>query len=132
MYDCISAAAQDDPEAIVLDFFAGSGTTGHALLEMNKNDNGRRRYVLVQIAEEIGGPSEFKSIADVTKERLRRAEKKIKDEAPAFASDLGFRVFKLDSSNIRAWEPDPDNLEQSLLEHVEHIKAGPERAGYSL
>ena len=124
VYDCISAATQNDPEAIVLDFFAGSGTTGHALMEVNKNDNGRRRYILVQIAEAIGKSDEFKSIADVTKERLRRAGKKIKKENPESAADLGFRVFKLDSSNIKAWEPNPDDLEQSLLDHVDHIKEG--------
>ena len=122
VYDCISAATQNDPSAIVLDFFAGSGTTGHALLEMNKNDNGRRRYILVQIAEAIGGGDEFASIADVTKERLRRAGKQIESNAGNSATDLGFRVFKLDSSNIRAWEPDPDNLEQSVLDHLDHIK----------
>ena len=81
VYDCISAATQNDPEAIVLDFFAGSGTTGHALMEVNKNDNGRRRYILVQIAEAISESDEFKSIADVTKERLRRAGKQIGSKA---------------------------------------------------
>ncbi len=124
VYDCISATTQDDPEAIVLDFFAGSGTTGHALWELNKKENGYRRYILVQIAEEIDGSEHFKSIADVTKERLRRAGETIKAETPRSTDDLGFRVFKLDSSNIKAWEPDPDDLEQSLLDHVEHIKPG--------
>ena len=124
VYECISATTRDDPEAIVLDFFAGSGTTGHALWEMNKSDHGRRRYILVQIAEEVSGSSEFKSIADVTKERLRCAGEKIKAENPDSNADLGFRVFKLDSSNIKAWEPDHDDLEQYLLDHIEHIKEG--------
>ena len=123
VYECVSAATQDDPESIVLDFFAGSGTTGHALLEMNKNDNGRRRYILVQIAEAVDGSTGFASIADVTKERLRRAGTKIREENPESQADSGFRVFKLDSSNIKAWEPDPDDLEQSLLDHVNNIKA---------
>ena len=62
---------------------------------------------------------------ELTKERLRRAAKKVKEEHPAFAGDLGFRVFKLDSSNIRAWEPNRrDDLEQSLLDSLEHLKAG--------
>ena len=105
MYDCISAAIQNDPEAIILDFFAGSGTTGYPLMEVNKNDNGRRRYILVQIAEAIGKSDEFKSIADVTKERLRRAGKQDwESKGGESAADLGFRVFKLDSSNIKAWE----------------------------
>ena len=71
--------------------------------------------------DKIGKP---RTIAEITKERLRRAAKKIKDENPMFAGDLGFRVFKLDSSNIRAWEPDRDNLEQTLLESMEHLKTG--------
>ena len=124
VYDCISATTQDDPEAIVLDFFAGSGTTGHALWELNKNESGRRRYILVQIAAEIDGCEHFKSITDVTKERLRRAGQKIKSENSESTADLGFRVFKLDSSNIKAWEPDPDDLKQSLLDHVQRIKEG--------
>ena len=124
VYDCIAAATQNDPEAIVLDFFAGSGTTGHALLEMNKNDNGRRRYILVQIAEAISDSNKFKSIADVTKERLRRAGKQIGSGGGESDADLGFRVFKLDSSNIKTWEPNPDDLEQSLLDHFDHIKEG--------
>jgi len=123
VHDCVSAVTQDTPDAIVLDFFAGSGTTGHALLEMNKKDNGSRRYVLVQIAEEIDESSAFGSIADVTKARLRRASSRIKEEKPGSSIDLGFRVFKLDSSNVKTWEPNPDDLEQSLLDHVDNIKA---------
>lgn len=123
VYDCIFAATQDDKEAIVLDFFAGSGTTGHALLEMNKGDGGRRRYILVQIAEEIGDSGRFESVADVTKERLRCAAKQLQVENPNYTGDLGFRAFKLDSSNIKAWDPRPADLEQALLDHVENIKA---------
>ncbi len=124
VHDCVSAVTQDDPDAIVLDFFAGSGTTGHALLEMNKKDNGDRRYILVQIAEEINRSSEFASIADVTKERLRRAGDTIQAEAGESTIDVGFRVFKLDSSNVKTWEPDPNDLHQSLREHVDNIKPG--------
>ena len=128
VYDCIYAATRDDTEAIILDFFAGSGTTGHALYEMNKSDNGHRRYILVQIAEKISGSSNgFRSIADVTKERLRRAARKIKDENRELrggGGDLGFRVFKLDTSNIRAWDPEPDDLEGALLSSLDHMKAG--------
>lgn len=127
------SASKDD---IVLDFFAGSGTTGHAVMAQNALDGGRRRYVLVQLPEPLDPENkdqkvaaEFcnklgkpRNIAELTKERLRRAAKKIKDENPMFAGDLGFRVFKLDSSNIRAWEPDRDNLEQTLLDSMEHIK----------
>ncbi|MDK9719339.1 MAG: hypothetical protein OEL57_15770 [Trichlorobacter sp.] len=65
-----------------------------------------------------------RTIAELTKERLRRAGKKIKEDNPLFAGDLGFRVFKLDTSNIRAWQPNRDDLEQTLLDHAEHIVAG--------
>jgi len=137
---------------LVLDFFAGSGTTGHAVMAQNAADGGKRRYILVQLPEplapenkdqktaadfcdQIGTP---RSIAELTKERLRRAATKIRGEVeeksqqlsltPTLSRgerglDLGFRVFKLDSSNIRAWAPEPDNLEQSLLDATEHLKA---------
>ena len=123
---------------IVLDFFAGSGTTGHAVMAQNATDGGSRRYILVQLPEpldpenkdqktaadfcdRLGKP---RNIAELTKERLRRAAKKIKGENAMFAGDLGFRVFKLDTSNIRTWEPDRDNLDQTLFDSVEHLKAG--------
>ncbi|HRR41815.1 MAG TPA: site-specific DNA-methyltransferase [Syntrophales bacterium] len=129
-------ALESETNAIILDFFAGSGTTGHAVMAQNAADGGNRQFILVQLPEpldpakaeqktaadfcdSLGVP---RNIAELTKERLRRAAKKIKDENPMFAGDLGFRVFKLDSSNIRAWEPDRDKLEQTLLDSVEHIK----------
>jgi adenine-specific DNA-methyltransferase len=66
----------------------------------------------------------MKTIADITKERILRASKKIKEENPLFAGDLGFRVFKLDSSNIRAWNPNSTDLEADLLTHVDHLVEG--------
>jgi adenine-specific DNA-methyltransferase len=110
---------------ITVDFFAGSGTTGHAVYSENQQDNGNRRFILIQLPQ----PTERKdypTIADITEERLRRARKKIREENPLFPGDLGFRVFKLDSSNIRAWEPDREDVEKSLLDAVEHVK--PDRA----
>ena len=115
---CALASKSDD---IILDFFAGSGTTGHAVWDLNKQDNGNRRFVLVQLPE----PTErrdYPTIAHITKERLRRAGKKIREESPMFAGDLGFRVFKLASSNIRAWEPNRDDLATTLEESIEHLK----------
>jgi adenine-specific DNA-methyltransferase len=123
---------------LILDFFAGSGTTGHAVMAQNAADGGSRRYILVQLPEPLDPENkdqkvaaEFcdklgkpRNIAELTKERLRRAAKKIKDENPLFSGDLGFRVFKLDSSNIRAWEPDRDNLDKTLLDSLEHLKPG--------
>ncbi|AGG07269.1 site-specific DNA-methyltransferase [Dehalococcoides mccartyi] len=125
-----------DDGDIILDFFAGSGTTGHAVMNQNVTDSGNKRYILVQLPEmldpdnkdqklvsdfcdQIGKP---RNIAEMCKERLRRAGKKIKEEHPMFTGDIGFRVFKLDSSNIRAWEPDRDNLAATLDQHAEHLK----------
>ena len=124
-------------DSLVLDFFAGSGTTAHAVMKENAVSERNHRYILVQLPEpldpnnkdqkvaadfcdKLGKP---RNIAELTKERLRRAAKKIKDENPMFSGDLGFRVFKLDTSNIRAWEPDRDDLERTLLTNIEHIKA---------
>lgn len=108
---------------IVLDFFAGSGTTGHAVSLCNVFDSGKRRYILVQLPEATGR-NDFKTIADITKERLRRAGKQIRAENPDFSGDTGFRVFSLDKSNIREWSPTLENLPQSLLDHHEHILDG--------
>ena len=131
----IRAVSREDD--IVLDFFAGSGTTGHGVMSQNTMDSGRRRYIVVQLPEiidptkssqkvaadfcdRLGKP---RNLAELTKERLRRAAKKIKEENPQFTGDLGFRVFKLDTSNIRAWEPDSDDLKQTLLDSIDHIKS---------
>ncbi|MEZ6141704.1 MAG: site-specific DNA-methyltransferase [Zavarzinella sp.] len=123
---------------LILDFFAGSGTTGHAVMAQNAADGGNRRFILVQLPEpldpenkdqktaanfcdNLGKP---RTIAELTKERLRRAGKKVKDEHPMFAGDTGFRVFKLDSSNIRTWDPNPDDLDATMFDSVEHLKEG--------
>jgi adenine-specific DNA-methyltransferase len=115
------------PDAVVMDFFAGSGTTGHAVFAENIADSGMRRFVLVQLPEVPPSGSEaekagYSTIAGLTKERLRRAGKKIREDNPMFAGDLGFRVFKLASTNIREWDPDRDDLPKTLQESVEHLK----------
>lgn len=123
---------------IVLDFFAGSGTSAHATLAQNATDGRKRRFILAQLPEPldennkdqkvaadfcklIGKPQ---NIAELTKERLRRASKKVKAENSLFDGDLGFRTFKLASSNIRAWEPDTKDIESSLLNNAEHLLQG--------
>ena len=123
---------------IVLDFFAGSGTTAHSVMEENSSSRDKRRFILIQLPEpldpmnkdqktaadfcyDLGRP---RNIAELTKERLRRAAKKIKDENSTFDGDLGFRVYKLDSSNIRAWEPNTDDLDSTLFDNIDHIKPG--------
>ena len=117
----ISMATTDSGQDLVLDFFAGSGTSGHATLEVNSDDGGNRRFILVQLPEEAS-KTDLASIASITKQRLRNAADKVKLNSPLFVGDLGFRVFKLDTSNIRTWEPIHDDLEGTLLDSIDHIK----------
>jgi adenine-specific DNA-methyltransferase len=135
--DAIRLMTADDPEAIVMDFYAGSGTTAHAVWEVNKQIGGDRRFILVQLPEPLDPrdsdqrvAAEFcdslgrpRNIAELTKERLRRAAGKLRDGNPMFSGDVGFRVFRLDSSNIEAWEPDRQHLDKALLEAVENVKS---------
>lgn len=125
-------------DSLVLDFFSGSGTTGHAVMAMNAADGGNRKFILVQLPETLDvlnsdqkSAAEFCisnnlpcTIAELTKERLRRAGKKVKQGSPLFSGDLGFRVFKLDSSNIHEWDSKSKNLETSLQSSIEHLKSG--------
>ena len=119
----------NDKYITVLDFFAGSSTTAHAVLNLNMKDGGERKFIQVQLPEPINPKKEaykagFNNIAEIGKERIRRVIKKIKQEEPKRSKDmdLGFKVFKLDSSNIKSWDGDSDNLKQSLLDSVENIK----------
>lgn len=122
-----------ESEDVVLDFFAGSGTTAHAVMELNAKDGGNRKFICVQLPEATDPESEankadYKTIAEITKERLRRAGEKVKAEVKndLFVGeklfDIGFRVFKLDSSNINAWDGDVKAFEQNLLAAAENIK----------
>ena len=114
---------------IILDFFAGSCTTAHAVLDLNKEENGNRKFIMVQLPEPCDENSEaykagYETIADIGKERIRRVANKIKEENPEYQGDLGFKVFKLDSTNIKPWEIDADNLQSSLEDYVSNIKDG--------
>lgn len=105
----------------VMDFFCGSAAFGHAAMQLVAE--GARSClptILVQLPEPIQRAG-YRSIADISKERLRRASKLLRTENPLFAGDLGFRVFKLDLSNIRAWNPQSPDLEADLLTHQEHL-----------
>lgn len=124
-----------DKNAVIVDFFAASGVTGQAIMEQNLEDGRQRRYILVQLPEPLDPESKDQAAAaqfcdklgkpsrltEPTKERLRRAGKQVREEKPLFAGDLGSRVFKLASSNIRAWEPDPTSLTETLQESIEHL-----------
>ena len=114
---------------IILDFFSGSATTAHAVMQLNAEDGGNRRYILVQLPEPTDPKSEaykagYKTIAEIGKERIRRAGERIIDngELKIDNLDTGFKVFKLDSSNIIPWNPNPENLEEALQNAVNNIK----------
>ena len=118
-----------EQDSIILDFFAGSATTAHAVMQLNAEDGGNRRHISVQLPEPCDEKSEafkagYKNIAEISKERIRRAAKKIKDDNPEYKGDLGFKVFKLANTNIKAWNPDRTDLEKSLLDHQEHLIEG--------
>lgn len=117
-------ASVSEPD-IVLDCFAGTGSTLDALFRQNAEDGGLRRGILVQLPEPIeSGGEGLKTVADITKTRLRSAANRLAKHSPMFSGDIGFRVFKLDSTNIRAWDPERANLEQTLLDSLDHVKPG--------
>ena len=114
---------KNDSEAIVLDFFSGSGTTAQAVMNMNAHDKGNRRFILVQLPEttdekSVARKMGFDTICEIGKERIRRAAKKISAEAPN-AFDDGFRVFKLDESNMKDVFYAPAEYDQNLLSMLE-------------
>jgi adenine-specific DNA-methyltransferase len=140
-----------DPDSIILDFFSGSATTAHAVMQLNAEDGGKRRHIMVQLPEPCDEKSEafkagYKTIAEIGKERIRRAGKKILAEwqakqakaqsaerdllhppstisDPTSPPDVGFRVLKIADSNFRDIERRPDELDQQELAlHTEHIK----------
>ena len=108
---------------IVLDFFAGSGTTGHAIFEHNVEKNTSVKFILVQLPEKLDKVNgSYHSVADIGMERIRRAGEKIVKETGKPDLDIGFKVFKLDSSNLKTWDPDCENLEQTLFGLQDNIK----------
>lgn len=118
-------------DALILDFFSGSATTAHAVMQLNAEDGGNRRFIMVQIPEPTAAESEaakagYTNICEIGKERIRRAGEKIKAETgeKAAALDVGFKVFKLDTSNLKKWNPDPENLQLSLQEATENFVPG--------
>jgi len=130
-------STQHDCGDIVLDFFAGSATTAHAVLDLNKQDNGTRKFIMVQLPEKCDEKSEafkagYKTIADIGKERIRRVIKKIKEDDEGklpfekTKQDLGFKVFKLKPSNFKIWQGDGiengRQLEKHLQLHLDSIK----------
>lgn len=116
---------------IILDFFSGSATTADAVMQLNAEDGGYRKFIMVQLPEPTNEKSEaykagFMNICEIGKERIRRAGDKIKQEKGIEVQnlDIGFKVLKLDTSNLRKWQPDYDNLEQTLLDHIDNYVIG--------
>ena len=109
-------------DAVIMDFFSGSGTTAHAVLQQNADDGGNRKYIMVQLPEETGTESGafkagYKTICDIGEERIRRAGKKIREESPLTTGELdaGFRVFRVDSSNMKDVYYRPKDYKQGQM-----------------
>lgn len=130
VYDPVEAVTRFDKNAIVLDFFAGSATTSHAVMQLNADDGGNRRFIMIQIPAAIDEASEpfkrgFTNIAEISKERIRKAGEKVLegDAADGWNRDVGFRVLKVDTSNMEDVYYSPDALSASSLSlFVDNIK----------
>ena len=124
-------------DGLIVDFFAGSGTCAHAVWELNASDGGQRRFLAVQLPEPLSeGDTEQREaaafctsqghppcISEVTKERLRRARESFARHRSHEQCDVGFRVFKLDSSNVRPWKASQETIAKSLTAAVDHVKS---------
>ncbi len=143
------SSQEANDEDIFLDFFAGSATTAHALMDMSAEDDVRRKYIMVQLPEHVEEGSEahkngYKTVSDLSKERMRRAANKIANQGNgklnldgSAKQDLGFKVFKLDQSNFNLWDGDAEKTEdlaKQLELHVDHIdqESSPEDILYEL
>ena len=137
VYDAVYAAAGDDKEAIILDFFSGSGTTAHAVMKMNSEDGGHRKFIMVQVPERIDEKlgSAYSTICEIGEERIRQAGSSIlseiegRDNQISFddevhtSPDIGFRVLRIDSSNFRDTYSAPEHQNQaSLYDLIDNLK----------
>ncbi|HGU1004111.1 TPA: site-specific DNA-methyltransferase, partial [Escherichia coli] len=125
-------------KGIALDFFGGSGTFGHAVFMANATKNRKINFIITQLPEPVVPETKEQIVAasflnkngmplkisEITKERLRRAGKKVREDNPEWKGDVGFRVFKLDTSNIRPWEATADTLSQQIDAYVSPILEG--------
>lgn len=135
----LSTFSQDSDT--ILDFFSGSSTTAHAVMQLNAEDGGNRKFIMVQLPEPCAEGTEaakagYKNICEIGKERIRRAGEKIKaeieernaqlkiGEEPKQVPDIGFKVFKLDSSNLKQWQPDYDDLEATFYDSISNYVEG--------
>ena len=135
---CLKMITKFDKDSLILDFFSGSATTAHAVMQLNSEDGGNRKFIMVQLPERTDEKSEafkagYKNICEIGKERIRRAGKKIKKESPLTTQDLdtGFRVLKLDSTNMQDIYYSPKDISQAdLFSQVDNVK--PDRTGEDL
>lgn len=149
----IDYVTDKNDEEIILDFFSGSGTTAHAVLDLNNDDGGNRKFICIQLPEPCDESSEaystgYRNIADIGKERIRRViqvisddvlEKTKKGKSTLFGNqnintqDLGFKVFKLSPSNFKIWDSsvskEPEAIQQVLFEHINHISQEAKQEG---
>ena len=123
---CISLYSS--PDSLILDFFSGSATTAHAVMQLNTEDGGKRKYIMVQLPEQTPENSEarkagYNTICEIGKERIRRAGAKIQAEHPEATIDTGFRVLRLDSSNMEEVYFEPATLSQeNIFAQVDSVK----------
>ena len=122
----VDMSTKNCDNAIILDFFSGSATTAHAVMQLNAEDGGHRKFIMVQLPEKCDEASEaykagYKNICEIGKERIRRAGEKIKSESPMTTQDLdvGFRVLKLDDTNMKDVYYAPDDYDQGMLAGLE-------------
>ena len=122
------ASLQSDKNSLILDFFSGSATTAHAVMQLNAEDGGKRKYIMVQLPEKTPEGSEarkagYDTICEIGKERIRRAGRQIKEGLPGDDLDIGFRVLRLDSSNMEEVYFEPGQISQkSLMGQVDSVK----------
>lgn len=113
--ECLIAGLNDNKNGLVLDFFSGSATTAHAVMKMNSVDNGKRKFIMIQLPEKIDDNTHFNTICDIGEERIRRSSVKLLEENPNSNFDGGFRVFKVDDSNMEDVYYSAGEYSQGLL-----------------
>lgn len=128
----VDSSTKTDKEAVILDFFSGSATTAHAVMKLNAEDGGHRKFIMVQLPEKTDEKSEaykagYKNICEIGKERIRRAGRKIKEDAGLTAPadlDIGFRCLRLDESNMKPVYYTPEETQQQdLFSLVDNVKS---------
>lgn len=118
-----------EKDSTVLDFFSGSSTTADAVMQLNKLDNGNRKFIMIQLPERTDEKSAayksgYKDICEIGKDRIRKAGEKLLSETRNTNLDVGFKVFKLDDSNIKEWNPSYDELAMTLEDMTDNLKSG--------